>query len=263
MRSFFTILLFFLSVVAFGQNHNSEDVVYLKNGNIVKGKIMELHTDSILKIKISGGSLFVFNIREIDKIESKKEAINNPQPNAPFSAPMRIGARLMVGPSIYRTVLENGYGIVKSETSAPKFSFGCGASFEYRPVNRIGFEAELLYFAKVDFYRRYNYLILPVHCLIYFGQKPTSFFFNFGFYPGCFLMSSDKKVDPKVINRTVLGLNAGLGFYGVRFNVSWEPTNMLSRKELTSGEILKITSIHFMLSYAYKFKLETKQKINK
>jgi len=55
----------------------SKDVVYLKNGSIIEGVITEINPNVNLKMKTSDGSLFVFDIKDIDKII--KAQISQPQ----------------------------------------------------------------------------------------------------------------------------------------------------------------------------------------
>lgn len=43
------------------------DVVYLKNGSIIKGSIIEMVPDQHIKLKTSDGSLFVFNVSDVLK----------------------------------------------------------------------------------------------------------------------------------------------------------------------------------------------------
>ena len=50
-----------------------EDVVYLKNGSIIRGMIVEQIPNEQLKIQTSDGSIFVFTFDEIDRI-AKEEA---------------------------------------------------------------------------------------------------------------------------------------------------------------------------------------------
>lgn len=45
------------------------DVIYLKNGSILKGKIIEMNPSSDLKFQLNDGSVFVFKINEIEKME--------------------------------------------------------------------------------------------------------------------------------------------------------------------------------------------------
>ena len=54
-----------------------EDVIYLKDGSVVRGEIIEFVPEDYYKIRITGGSELVFKINEISKItkESKTEYI--------------------------------------------------------------------------------------------------------------------------------------------------------------------------------------------
>lgn len=51
--------------------HQTEDVVYLKNGSIVRGTIVEQVPDESLKIQMQDGSVFVYERDEIARIERK------------------------------------------------------------------------------------------------------------------------------------------------------------------------------------------------
>jgi len=51
------------------------DVVYLKNGSIIKGTIIEQVPGETIKLKTADGSIFVYNMSEIKKIT--KEQVNN------------------------------------------------------------------------------------------------------------------------------------------------------------------------------------------
>ena len=44
------------------------DIVYLKNGSIIRGSVLEVIPDSSLKIRTADGSLFVFKMTEVDRI---------------------------------------------------------------------------------------------------------------------------------------------------------------------------------------------------
>lgn len=68
------VLILSTSGTVFGQK-TQEDVVYLKNGSMVRGEILILIPDSIVRIRIMGGSEFVFKWEEIDRIQ--KEPVKN------------------------------------------------------------------------------------------------------------------------------------------------------------------------------------------
>ena len=68
-------LLFFaiITLPAFTQQKTvEEDVVYLVNGNIIHGKIIEYKSGEYVKIKSYGGNVWVFKEDEIDKIVKEK-----------------------------------------------------------------------------------------------------------------------------------------------------------------------------------------------
>ena len=45
------------------------DILYLKNGSVIRGSIIELVPNATVKIRTSDGSLFVYKMDEVDKIE--------------------------------------------------------------------------------------------------------------------------------------------------------------------------------------------------
>ena len=78
----------FLSENTFAQS-NYEDVVYLKNGSIIHGMIIEQIPNESIKIQTKDKNLFVFKIDEILKI-TKEEVQSEPPPSSPPpSAPVK------------------------------------------------------------------------------------------------------------------------------------------------------------------------------
>lgn len=67
------LLLFFLNVLPARAQSYIEDVIYLNNGNIIRGQIVKLIPDSTLTIQVIGGSQLNFDIKEIDHVS--KESI--------------------------------------------------------------------------------------------------------------------------------------------------------------------------------------------
>lgn len=67
MKKIFILLVMFLcTTMAFSQNY--KDVVYLKNGSVIKGLIIEQVPNVSIKIQTNDGCLFVYKISEIEKI---------------------------------------------------------------------------------------------------------------------------------------------------------------------------------------------------
>ena len=65
------LLLLTFSITAQQIEENMEDVVYLKNGSILRGMIIEMNNERV-KIEILGGSVFAFQMTEVEKITREK-----------------------------------------------------------------------------------------------------------------------------------------------------------------------------------------------
>ena len=70
-KLFFTIILVALTINALSQN-NYRDVVHLKDGSIIKGIIIEQIPNKQIKIETSDGSVFVYEMNEIEKMSKEK-----------------------------------------------------------------------------------------------------------------------------------------------------------------------------------------------
>jgi len=70
---FFVILLIVCSPIIISAQDRMQDVVYLKNGSIIRGTVVEQVIDKSLKIKTSDGNVFQFAMDEVQKIA--KEAV--------------------------------------------------------------------------------------------------------------------------------------------------------------------------------------------
>jgi len=77
----FTVFLLSLVSLATFSQKRMEDVLYLKNGGVIKGDIREWVRDSIVKIEITGGSLLVFKANEV-RLISKEEKIRQEKQKA-------------------------------------------------------------------------------------------------------------------------------------------------------------------------------------
>jgi hypothetical protein len=60
------LFLLFLTSNIWAQS-DMQDVVYLKNGSIIKGSIIEIVPDKYIKIEVLGGSIYVYTMNEIEK----------------------------------------------------------------------------------------------------------------------------------------------------------------------------------------------------
>jgi hypothetical protein len=72
MNRIFLLIILLSTSIAFSQS-NIEDVVYLKTGSIIRGKMLEQKNETV-KVELLGGSVFVFQQNEIDSIKKENVA---------------------------------------------------------------------------------------------------------------------------------------------------------------------------------------------
>jgi len=69
-RSFFLLfsLFFVVPTVLLAQKKGWQDVVYLKNGSIIRGQLLESSPAEVVKIETVGRNLFVFKPEEVERV---------------------------------------------------------------------------------------------------------------------------------------------------------------------------------------------------
>ena len=78
MRKILGFILFTLiATVAFAQNNNYQDVVYLKNGSIIRGLIIEQIPNKSIKIQTGDNNVFVYEMSEVEKMAKEIDQSNN------------------------------------------------------------------------------------------------------------------------------------------------------------------------------------------
>jgi hypothetical protein len=71
MRLYFLFLIIVLSTEGNAQTGKKEDVVYLKNESVFRGKILE-RNEARIKLQVNDGNILVFAVTEVEKITSEK-----------------------------------------------------------------------------------------------------------------------------------------------------------------------------------------------
>ncbi len=102
-------------VSAQAQSQTSE-IVYLKDGSVLKGKVVEMLPDQI-KVQTSDGSLFVYPMNEVERVEKEKRN----------SYRLKTSSANQYDLLGWRGVVELGY--IMGDFSAPEFSFSIGYQF--------------------------------------------------------------------------------------------------------------------------------------
>ncbi len=100
MKKYLTLILFALiTTVSFAQK-NYEDVVYLKNGSVIRGVIIEQVPGKSIKIETANRNIFVYQLDEIEKIAkeeiSKKQKVKYTGERRGFIG-LSLGANIPIG----------------------------------------------------------------------------------------------------------------------------------------------------------------------
>ena len=130
MKRISFILLIFVTTISFSQN-NLDEVVYLKNGSVIRGLIIEQIPNQTLKIQTKDGSVFVYNFSEVQKI-TKEAPYKNPSINQPI--------QILEKPVLDNQVInQNNIETRDTIDSAPKNSYTYNSPAEKKGYLKKGF----------------------------------------------------------------------------------------------------------------------------
>lgn len=246
MKRFLLLICLALCGVAFAFSQNYQEVVYLKNGSIIRGVVVEQVPGVSLKIQTSDGNVFVYQMSEVEKIS--KEAAPRQYGRQSNHYGGQQGFKGGYRPNGYRGFMEfgggpgvgdYGDGFVSFSTShggqiSPYFYLGAGIGFDYH----VGYQT---FFLPIFADLRANFLdnnITP-----YFGAKiGYSVFDATGVY-----LNPTLGIDVALDSR--LGFNFSLGYnlqsaeiisysyYGYSYSYS-------SRERIIGGITFKF-GVHF------------------
>jgi hypothetical protein len=134
------ILLIFILVPIFGQS--KKDVLYLKNGSTIYGKLIEA-SDSQYKIRTADGSIFIFASPEVDKFVNERPYYEGRKKKG-LGIAMEGG--FLVGPQSSEYKNPFSFNIIGNVTLHTRSIFGIGSGVEYlgKPFNPIFIEYKYL-----------------------------------------------------------------------------------------------------------------------
>ena len=118
-KIFVLIAILFAGLSMYAQN-NTQDVVYLKNGGILKGVIIEQVPGVSLKIQTADGSVFVYPIEEVEKmaketptVQSQQQTNSNFSTKNPTEPKYKVLSLFIPGAGqLYATDFQTGWGYV-------------------------------------------------------------------------------------------------------------------------------------------------------
>lgn len=173
------ILLFALllcsTVSLFAQNY--KEVVYLKNGSIIRGVIIEQVPNVSLKIQTQDGSLFVCQISEIEKI-TKEIQDNRRSSRSSFD----LGESTYNQTRGYKGFVETGYSFGLDDHTTNRIELSTSHGYQFNPYLFLGAGLGVSYFSEV------NEAAVPLFAdfRVNFTKKPSTPFANvqFGYANG-------------------------------------------------------------------------------
>ncbi|AFM02530.1 hypothetical protein Fleli_0018 [Bernardetia litoralis DSM 6794] len=127
-------VLFFISFLAFSQS-DYQDVVYLKDGSIIRGIIIEQVPNKSIKLKTSEGNIFVYKVEDIEKMtkeenpnSNKTKTNNSNQMDTGYSGRVELGYGFGTGDFGFDNVKFN---FINSYRVNNYFSIGLGIGARY------------------------------------------------------------------------------------------------------------------------------------
>jgi len=142
MKKILLLALFILASVFYAKAQNNlQDVVYLKNGSIIRGIIIEQVPNESIKVETRDGNVFVYKIDEIQKIAKEAGRAyggNRSLRQSEFNKPRGYMGLVEIGGGIgfggwgadrVSITMVNGYRVV------PQFAVGIGVGVEIFSYN--------------------------------------------------------------------------------------------------------------------------------
>lgn len=219
MKNILTAILFALtSTIALGQS-NYQDVVYLKNGSIIRGVIIEQVPNKSIKIETADRNVFFYPIDEIEKLTKE------PYPGKERSAHSNTGSQ-----SGYKGIVETGYQVGIGGYASGRLKLNIINGYQFNPHFSIGLGTGLRY------YTDEGSTLVPLF---------ADFRVNF----------MDNKVSPYFSLGTGYSFDASDGFAGVgvllnpAIGVNFKPSDKIGIHVGIDYEMQRMTFSHYSYSY--------------
>lgn len=216
MKKLLLVCLFALmSGALFAQNAGLQDVVYLKNGSVIRGMIIEQVPGESLKIETRDGNIFVYKMDEISKMTRETG-----RPAASQWQGRRQSYGFQAKSRSYAGLLEAGYGIGVSGYGG-RFEFDVVNGYQFNPYFYLGFGIGVNVWTNGS-----DIVTLPffAHLRANFMDRPVSPFFalSAGYnlsatsdVKGGFMVEPTLGVAFRTSDRTAVTL--GVGYSGQRY----------------------------------------------
>ena len=174
-RILFFCLSFFFATTLICVAQENQDVVYLKNGTIVRGTIIEFVPDEYVDVSMPNGRVRSFDMKDVERIVNERT-----RPESRTSRPSQNNVRSQQNgyrPSQYEQYVQNNnryaqkkffvtpkVGFNKPYHDGMKVGFDAGCAFEFAFTTRFTLETGLIYSSR-DTYsdKNFHYLYIPIY----------------------------------------------------------------------------------------------------
>lgn len=148
----FSIILSILFPGLIQAQEKGQDAIYLKNGSILYGKILEYTEGKEVKIEIIGHNVLVFPVSEVEKTAYKLTGNTNYLPQKGF-------------------VLGSSFSFLGGSNNSVGFNFNCSYQFLNRMSAGLGTGIEFFNYQVMPVYAEFNYSLLKTSLTPFFTAK--------------------------------------------------------------------------------------------
>jgi hypothetical protein len=127
MKKLILTLLMVLLVVATSSSQTAKNLLYLKNGNMIFGKLLELN-DSVYKIQTADGSIYVYPRAEVDKFVSDSPDLLNTRKNRHS---MTVEGGILAGAQSSKYDAPFSFNFLINLTKNPRYILSLGSGVEF------------------------------------------------------------------------------------------------------------------------------------
>lgn len=127
MKKHLAVVIMLIFIVIPLSAQKTKDVLYLKNGSMIYGKLVEA-TDSQYKIKTEDGSIFIYSVPEVEKFVNEPQRFDGRKKDG-FGFALEAG--FLVGAQRSEYTAPFSFNFIGNYTSNTKNKFGIGSGVEY------------------------------------------------------------------------------------------------------------------------------------
>ena len=153
MKKVLLMLLLFVGSVAASLAQQMREIVYLKNGSVVRGIVIEQVPGVSLKIQTSDGSIFAYQMSDVEKIT--KEMVGNNRNSFNNNSSFSNNGGFLINDQSgsqqgYKGFLDFGYTVGVGDFEEDRIEFSTSHGYQFNPHFYAGIGVGLSYFTDAE-----------------------------------------------------------------------------------------------------------------